>query len=185
MEMKTRIGVGVLTAVAALGTLVMAAQPAAKAVKKPEKAATLVNLNTATSEQLQELPGIADAYAKKIIAGRPYKTVKDLSKAGIPAATIEKIKLLVTAETVAKKPAAKVEKPVPKGDKAVSKAETKPAGKGETAAATPPKKGMVWANPDSKIYHKEGTRWYGKTKDGKWMTEEEAKKAGYRPAKNE
>ena len=46
-------------------------------------------------------------------------------------------------------------------------------------------KGMVWANASSKVYHKEGSKFYGKTKRGKFMTEDEAKKAGYHEAKNE
>jgi len=44
--------------------------------------------------------------------------------------------------------------------------------------------GKVWVNLDSGIYHK-GGRWYGKTKNGKFMTAEEAKKSGYKPAKRE
>ena len=40
--------------------------------------------------------------------------------------------------------------------------------------------GMVWVNTDSGIYHKPGTRWYGKTKQGKYMTEADAVKAGYK-----
>lgn len=42
----------------------------------------------------------------------------------------------------------------------------------------------VWVNLDTGIYHK-GGRWYGKTKDGKFMTAEEAKKAGYKAAKRD
>jgi hypothetical protein len=38
---------------------------------------------------------------------------------------------------------------------------------------------MVWVNTDSGIYHKPGTRWDGKTKQGKYMTEAYAVKAGY------
>ena len=45
-------------------------------------------------------------------------------------------------------------------------------------------KGMVWVNTSSKIYHKEG-KFYGKTKRGKFMSEDDAKKAGYREAKTE
>jgi hypothetical protein len=50
-------------------------------------------------------------------------------------------------------------------------------------AQTPPSPGMVWVNTDSGVYHKAGSRWYGKTKQGKWMTEQDAVKAGYKPAK--
>jgi cytoskeletal protein RodZ len=44
--------------------------------------------------------------------------------------------------------------------------------------------GKVWVNTDSGIYHK-GGQWYGATKQGKFMTEQEAVRAGYKPAKNE
>ncbi|MBB6145831.1 hypothetical protein HNQ77_003801 [Silvibacterium bohemicum] len=52
-----------------------------------------------------------------------------------------------------------------------------------TVSQTPPQPGMVWANPNSKVYHQPASRWYGKTKDGQWMTEQEAIKAGYHAAK--
>jgi hypothetical protein len=45
--------------------------------------------------------------------------------------------------------------------------------------------GTVWVNTDSGVYHKPGTRWYGKTKQGKYMTEADAQKAGYRAAEKE
>ena len=44
--------------------------------------------------------------------------------------------------------------------------------------------GKVWVNLDSGIYHKSG-RWYGKTKNGKFMTEADARKAGYKASKRE
>jgi hypothetical protein len=44
--------------------------------------------------------------------------------------------------------------------------------------------GRVWVNTSSGTYHKSG-RYYGKTKQGKFMSEEDAKKAGYKPAKSE
>ena len=43
-------------------------------------------------------------------------------------------------------------------------------------------KGMVWVNTSTKVYHKEG-EFYGTTKKGKFMTEADAQKAGYRAAK--
>jgi hypothetical protein len=44
--------------------------------------------------------------------------------------------------------------------------------------------GKVWVNLDSGVYHKSG-RWYGKTKNGKFMSEDEAKQAGYRESKRQ
>jgi cytoskeletal protein RodZ len=43
--------------------------------------------------------------------------------------------------------------------------------------------GKVWVNTESGVYHK-GGQWYGATKQGKFMTEQEAKQAGYRAAKS-
>jgi hypothetical protein len=42
----------------------------------------------------------------------------------------------------------------------------------------------VWVNLDTGIYHK-GGRWYGKTKNGKFMTEDEARKSGYKAARRD
>jgi hypothetical protein len=51
-------------------------------------------------------------------------------------------------------------------------------------AKVPPQKGMVGVNTDSGIFFREGEQWYGKTKEGKFMTEADAKKAGYREAQH-
>lgn len=40
----------------------------------------------------------------------------------------------------------------------------------------------VWANTNSGVYHCPGTKWYGKTKQGKYMLQKAAQDAGHRPA---
>jgi hypothetical protein len=73
--------------------------------------------------------------------------------------------------------------PASSGNAAAPKTTTKAAaGKvssSEIAAAKA--SGKVWVNTESGVYHKSG-RWYGKTKTGKFMTESEAKAAGYKEA---
>ena len=45
--------------------------------------------------------------------------------------------------------------------------------------------GQVWVNTETHVYHKEGSKWYGRTKKGKYMSEADAVKEGDKPAKNE
>lgn len=74
------------------------APPAAGTKVTPPPAKEPLDLNSATPEQLKALPGIGEAYAKKIVEGRPYARKDELvSKKVVPPATYEKIKALVIA----------------------------------------------------------------------------------------
>jgi hypothetical protein len=55
----------------------------------------------------------------------------------------------------------------------------------ESATAAPGSgPGLVWVNTKTHVYHSQKSRWYGTTKEGKYMSEEEAKADGNRPARN-
>lgn len=76
------------------------APKAAKAEAKATPVAKeLVDINSATQEQLEALPAVGKAYAAKIVAGRPYKSKSELtSKKIVPGSVYAKIKAQITAK---------------------------------------------------------------------------------------
>ncbi|MEP6540180.1 MAG: helix-hairpin-helix domain-containing protein [Bryobacteraceae bacterium] len=154
--------------------------------KKAKKTAPTapVDLNTATQAELESVPGIGSATAKKIIGSRPYASVSDLSKAGLSASQLKGItpmvKVSVTTPLAA--PASKSAAPVIPSAKPASTT-ARPSPSTSTTQTAGGGAGMVWVNKDTKVFHREGDRWYGKTKQGAYMSESDALKAGYRESK--
>jgi len=103
----TALTLGLLTA---SPSMAQTAQPAAKADKMapapkadakmaPAPKAELLDINSATADQLDALPGIGKAYSAKIIAGRPYKGKDDLvNKDIVPQKTYDGIKDKIIAK---------------------------------------------------------------------------------------
>jgi len=112
---------------------------AAKAADAQKAVANLVNINSATEKGLEALKGVGPATAKKIVANRPYKSVDELSEAGLSPKAIEGLKPVVT---VGKAQAAPVKEAAAKPaatatTAATDAAKTSKAQKASTASAAP------------------------------------------------
>src|SRR5579884_1994112 len=97
--MQRRIWV-LFISVVLLGTFAGAASAQAKkATAAPAKKAELIDLNSATKEQLMTLPGVGDVTAQKIIDNRPYRAKNQLvQKKIVSQATYDKISSQVIAK---------------------------------------------------------------------------------------
>lgn len=182
-----------LTGVLAVATIVSAAPRKKAAADQSNTAAQTstgnkgkpapsapVDLNSAGEKDLDALPGVGPATAKKIIDHRPYQSIEDLAKAGVARKEIDRIRPMVTVNGSAAPSAAPAPPPSRQAQTGSSNRSATPA-----AAPNPPPagSGMVWVNTETHVYHKEGDRWYGKTKHGAYMSEADAMKAGNRAAK--
>jgi DNA uptake protein ComE-like DNA-binding protein len=215
-------------------------RPAGDEPARKESLGVKIDLNSATAAELETLPGVGPAIAKKIMAARPFTAIEELKALSLTDAEIEKLAPFVGVKRLAAPPPRDAVKDPPIGGKdppiggkdppavpeldlnaatvtelktlpgvtdadakkivanrpyadvtelsradlsAVSISKIRTLVTIEAVSRTPPTPGLVWVNTDSRLYHVPGSRWYGKTLHGKWMTEAEAVHAGYRSLK--
>jgi hypothetical protein len=128
----------------------------------------------AQSPSPAESPAESPSPAEKAASPSPAEKAASPSPAGSPAASPKA------------KPTPKKAKAERKARPAATPAPAAPAGRTTEEAANPPAPGgghgQVWVNTETGVYHREGSLFYGTTRKGKYMTEQDAKQAGYKPA---
>lgn len=93
-------GAALVFALAALPPTAAVSQAASKNSSSMSSAtkAGLMDINSASVDQLRTLPGIGDAYAKRIVAGRPYRSKNQLVSKGILSRSVyDKIQARIVA----------------------------------------------------------------------------------------
>jgi competence protein ComEA len=185
----TRLTLSLLLAVLMVTPALAADTKAARDQAKADKVRSApVDLNSATADELEALPGIGKSTAKKIIEHRPYARKDELvEKKIVSRGTYEKIRDRVVAHgaaadksrgarTTDKTGSAEGRTSVRARDGGAVSASPRPSTQAESAR-------KVWVNTATGVYHRDGDVWYGKTKQGEYMTEDEAIRAGYRLSK--